>query len=167
MYQTLVRAKGNDSLSLEEMQQRLPSIFAPQPHSSRSDRYIYIDTRDLIGALVAEDFRPVEARVSRPRDEERRGYAKHLLRFRKAGGDPQRVGDACFEIVLRNAHDGTASYGLMAGLFRFLCLNGLVAHAGDATSVRVRHAGNRDHQLAEVVNAAYDVLAMAPRVLET
>jgi len=88
MYQTLVRAKDNDPLSLEEMQQRLPSIFAPQPHASRSDRYVYIDTRDVIGALVAEDFRPVEARVSWPRDEERRGFAKHLVRFRKAGGVP-------------------------------------------------------------------------------
>jgi hypothetical protein len=167
MYQTLVRAKGNDSLSLEEMQQRLPSIFASQPHASRSDRYIYIDTRDVIGALVAENFRPVEARVSWPRDEERRGFAKHLVRFRKAGGEgPRRVGDSCFEIILRNAHDGTASYSLMAGLFRFVCLNGLVVAAGDMTQSRVRHAGDRNRQLAEVVNAAYDVLEMAPRVLE-
>jgi len=163
----LIRAQGPGGLSLEEMQQRLPAIFASQPHSSRSDRYIYIDTCEVIDALIEEDFQPVEARTSRSRDEGRRGFVKHMIRFRKINGDNVlRVGDAVFEIVLRNAHDGTASYELMAGLFRALCLNGLVASIGDLVKGRIRHTGKRERQLAEVVRAAHNVLEIAPRVLE-
>jgi len=45
------------------------------------------------------------------------------------------------EIILLNSHDGSSSYQLLAGVFRFVCSNGLIA--GDIVeNVRVRHSGN-------------------------
>jgi hypothetical protein len=59
------------------------------------------------------------------------------------------------EIILLNSHDGSSSYQIMSGVFRFVCSNGLIA--GDMfNNIRVRHTGT-------VVD---DVIEGATRVLE-
>jgi hypothetical protein len=171
MADTLIRAKASNSLTLEEMQSRLPAIFAPQPHESRSDRYVYISTRDMLGALMERDFLPVEARVTRSRHEDRQSHAKHMVRLRHRGdfgnGNERRVGDTSFEVILRNAHDGTSSYQFMAGLLRLICLNGCTVSDGTVASVKVLHSGNRQKQLTNVIEGAFTVLDQGPRVIET
>jgi len=169
----VLRAKPSDSLTLEEMKQRLPAIFADAPHESRSERYVYISTQDMLGELIKRDFVPVEGRVSRTRDESRKGYTKHMVRFRhRADLEPsafseRRVGDTSFEVILRNAHDGTASYQFMAGLFRLVCLNGMVVSNGNLADVKVLHTGNRQRQIDQVIEGAYTVLEQGPKVLDT
>ena len=76
---------------------------------------------------------------------------KHMLRLRHAS---QINGDEANEVVLINSHDGTSSYQMLAGMFRFVCQNGLVC--GDTfADVRVHHKGNViDH----VIEGAYEVL---------
>lgn len=167
MTDTILRARANDSLTLDEMRARLPAIFAPNAHESRSQRYVYVSTEDVLGALMQEGFKPVEARVSRSKIEDRRAYAKHLVRLRLDGEPAKRqVGDTALEVVLRNAHDGTAAYDFMAGLFRLICLNGMVVADGTIASVHVRHTGNREKQLDEVVQGAYQIIEHAPLALE-
>jgi hypothetical protein len=59
------------------------------------------------------------------------------------------------EIVLVNSHDGTSSYQIMAGFFRIVCSNGLIA--GSLTDdVRVRHSGN---VVDNVIEGSYSVLS--------
>lgn len=158
---------SNDSLSLDEMKRSLPAIFAEQPHASRSDKYVYISTADTVNALMAEGFAPVEARVSRSKSDSRQAFAKHMVRFQMRGNvKARKVGDVSFEVILRNAHDGTSCYDFMAGLFRLACLNGMVVSAGDFGTVHVRHAGNRDKLLTSVVEGAHSVLKAAPIALE-
>jgi hypothetical protein len=58
------------------------------------------------------------------------------------------------EIILLNSHDGTSSYQMLAGMFRFVCQNGLVC--GDTVAdVRVPHKGD---VAAQVIEGAYEVL---------
>jgi len=162
----VLRAAPGQSLSLDEMRARLPAIFAEAPHESRSDRYVYIPTHNLLEGLIKEGFEPVEARVSKAREESRKGFTKHMVRFRAAGQKMTAVGDTSFEAVMRNAHDGTAAYDFMAGLFRLACLNGMVVSDGEFASAHVRHSGNRDKQLTQVIDAVYSVVKEAPKVLE-
>ncbi len=164
--ETMLRARNNDGLSLDDMRASLPAIFAAQPHESRSDRYVYVSTAEIIEALGRESFLPFEARVSRSRDEQRQGFAKHMIRFRSTSTALRQVGDTCFEVVLRNAHDGTAAYDFMAGLFRLVCLNGMVVADAQIASVHVRHSGNRQAILDKVVEGANAVLQTAPLALE-
>jgi hypothetical protein len=58
------------------------------------------------------------------------------------------------EIILINSHDGASSYQMLAGVFRFVCCNGLVV--GDvANDIRIPHKGDvRD----EVIEGAFRVL---------
>ena len=58
------------------------------------------------------------------------------------------------EIILINSHDGTSSYQLLAGTFRFVCCNGLVI--GDMVEdIRVQHRGNI---VDNVIDAAYTIV---------
>jgi hypothetical protein len=75
---------------------------------------------------------------TRVRDEGKREHTKHMMRLRHAS---QINGAEANEIVLLNSHDGTSSYQMLAGMFRFVCSNGLVC--GDTVAdVRVPHKGD-------------------------
>ncbi|MGE3507208.1 MAG: DUF932 domain-containing protein, partial [Alphaproteobacteria bacterium] len=58
------------------------------------------------------------------------------------------------EIILINSHDGASSYQMLAGVFRFVCCNGLVV--GDVVEdIRIPHKGNIQ---GEVIEGAFRVL---------
>ncbi len=138
-------------LTDEQIARVAPSIFAEAKHDSRSARYTYIPTIDILQALRKEGFQPFYACQTRVRDEGRREHAKHMLRLRHAS---QINGSEANEIVLLNSHDGTSSYQMLAGVFRFVCSNGMVC--GDTIQdVRVPHKGD---VVNHVIEGAYSVL---------
>ncbi len=129
-----------------------PSIFAEAPHESRSKRYTYIPTASVLQELRSEGFEPFMVCQSRVRHDDRRDFTKHMIRLRHASQIDAR-GEAN-EIILLNSHDGTSSYQMLAGMFRFVCQNGLVC--GDTVAdVRVPHKGD---VAAQVIEGAYEVL---------
>jgi hypothetical protein len=74
-----------------------------------------------------------------------------MLRLRHAS---QINGEEANEIILLNSHDGSSSYQMMAGMFRFVCANGMVC--GDTLhDVRVRHNGDA---VNSIIDGAYTVL---------
>lgn len=163
----VVRARPGESLTLEDMRRSLPSIFAEDKHVSRSDRYVYISTEEMLGRLMDGGFLPVEARTALPRDESRTGHAKHMLRFR--GKDDltkpfAHAQDAAYEVILRNAHDGTGSYAMCAGLIRYVCENGLVISDGTVARIQVMHTGNRRALMDRVVAGAEAIQEQGPAV---
>ena len=161
----IIRAPRGESLSEDQLRHYVPALFAEEPHESRSDRYRFIPTIDVVKALVAADFRPVEARQSLSRDVGKRPYTKHMIRFR--AGTPLAVGDSIYEVIMRNGHDGSACYEMTAGLLKLLCLNGMAVKSASLADVKVRHSGNQDLVIREVVDGARAVLDYGPKVLET
>ncbi|MCO8353481.1 DUF932 domain-containing protein [Burkholderia multivorans] len=128
-----------------------PSIFAEAAHDSRSDRYSYIPTAAVLSELRDEGFQPFMVCQTRVRRDDRREFTKHMIRLRHAS---QIEGREANEIILLNSHDGTSSYQMFGGMFRFVCSNGLVC--GDTVAdVRVPHKGNVAEQ---VIEGAYAVL---------
>jgi hypothetical protein len=152
-------------LSNEQIAARAPAIFAEAAHESRSSRYAYIPTVKVLDGMRNAGFLPVCAKQSRSRDESKRDFTKHMIRFRREGSENalQRVGDTFPEVVLVNAHDGTSSYQLMAGLFRLACLNGLIVGAGELDVLRIPHTGNI---VDEVIEGSFRVLNSSVRALE-
>jgi hypothetical protein len=130
-----------------------PSIFATAAHASRSDRYAYIPTSDVLNGLRREGFMPFAVAQSNTRKADRREHTRHMIRLRHA--DNINNAEAAHEIVLLNSHDGTSSYQMLSGMFRFVCANGLVC--GDIENdIRVRHKGDiRD----QVIEGAFTVLS--------
>ncbi|AOK67861.1 DUF945 domain-containing protein [Burkholderia multivorans] len=128
-----------------------PSIFADAAHGSRSERYSYIPTSAVLDELRGEGFQPFMVCQTRVRHDDRREFTKHMIRLRHAS---QVEGGEANEIILLNSHDGTSCYQMLAGMFRFVCQNGLVC--GDTVAdVRVPHKGNVAEQ---VIEGAYAVL---------
>ena len=143
--------RSEHPLSDEQIRAVAPSIFAQAPHGSRSDRYSYIPTATVLQELRGEGFQPFMVCQTRVRHDDLRDYTKHMLRLRHAS---QINGREANEIILLNSHDGSSSYQMLAGMFRFVCQNGLVC--GDTVAeVRVPHKGD---VAAQVIEGAYTVL---------
>ena len=161
-----LQAQRGEALSYEQIAQFAPTVFASERHASRSERFQVIPTHELLSGLSKEGFVPVKVQVGGSRDEEKRAFTKHLIRFRRSDdltGAP-KVGDSHPEVVLLNAHDGTSSYQLHAGLFRLVCLNGLTVSDANFGSVKVGHSGKG--VLDKVIEGTYRVLDDAVVALE-
>ncbi|MXN30533.1 DUF932 domain-containing protein [Delftia sp. CH05] len=143
--------RSEHPLSDDQIRTVVPSIFADAPHESRSERYSHIPTAAVLTELRKEGFQPFMVCQTRVRDEGRREHTKHMLRLRHSNQINAREAN---EIILLNSHDGTSSYQLLAGMFRFVCKNGLVC--GDTVAdVRVPHKGD---VAGHVIEGAYQVL---------
>jgi len=161
---TILTARTSEGFTLDEIRHTAPAIFAEGAHSSRSERYSYIPTGEVLNGLVKNDFRVVEVRQGGSRDEEKRGFTKHLIRLRHAGSENALIGasQVAPEVVIVNSHDGTSSYQLFEGAFRFICTNGLIF--GDISkAIKVPHKGN---VVDRVIEGSYEVIENAKSTVE-
>ena len=148
-------------LSLDNLQRTTPSIFTAEGSAGTSAKYKHISTIKVVEGLMKEGFMPVKATQNRTRITEKSPFTKHMLRFRHIDSVPT-VGGLFPELVLVNSHDGLSSYRLMAGLYRLICSNGLVA--GDTfKQVRVRHQGD---VVGNVIDGTYEVMKEGKLLLE-
>lgn len=144
--------QSHEPLDNDQIFSVAPSIFAPEAHNSRSERYVYIPTIEVLEGLRKEGFFPFFAAQATSRIPGKSEFTKHMIRLRHA--DSIANNEGANEIVLINSHDGTSSYQLLAGFFRFVCQNGCVAGT-KIDDFRVGHRGNiRD----DVIEAAYHIV---------
>lgn len=167
MNMSLSRSLSSDrALSLDDMRRIAPSIFATQAHSSRSERFAYVPTIQVVEALIKEGFLPYSAKQSSARSDDKRDYTKHMIRFREVSrvGDwtKRTLGQAIPEVILINAHDGSSRYKLMGGVFRLICLNGMVVSEGTVETVNVRHSGKIEQ---EVLEGTFRVLGQTEKTI--
>jgi len=144
--------RADSPLSEDQMRAAAPSVFAEGKHTSRSERYTYIPTIDVLRGLRKEGFEPFMVAQGASRVEGKAEFTKHMIRMRHAGQVQTRP--EANEIILINSHDGASSYQMLAGMFRFVCCNGLVV--GDVVDdIRIPHKGNIQ---GEVIEGAFRVL---------
>jgi hypothetical protein len=138
--------RSEHPLAEDQMQRVAPSIFATGKHASRSERYAWIPTIDVLRGLRREGFEPYMVAQGISRLEGKTEYTKHLVRLRHAAQVRSRP--EAPEIILINSHDGASSYQLLAGAFRFVCCNGLVV--GDVVDdIRIPHKGRIQDEVIE------------------
>ncbi len=150
---------GREPLDNEALYRHVPSIFAREAHDSRSERYVYVPTIDIVEGLRREGWSPFFAVQSVPRDGSRHGHAKHMLRLRRDDGigKPEAA-----EVIIVNSHDGTSAYQMFAGMLRFVCTNSMIA--GERfEEVRVPHKGNIQH---DIIEGVYTVAEDFPRLID-
>lgn len=150
---------GREALGNEALFRHVPSVFAREAHDSRSERYVYVPTIEIVEGLRQEGWFPFFAVQSVPRDGSRHGHAKHMLRLRRDDGI--RMPEAA-EVIIVNSHDGTSAYQMFAGILRFVCTNSMIA--GERfEEVRVPHKGGIQDQIIEGV---YTVAEDFPRLID-
>jgi len=144
--------RAAELLGEDQMRSAAPSIFATGKHISRSERYTYIPTIEVLRGLQKEGFEPFMVAQGCSRVEGKSEFTKHMIRMRHAAQVQCRP--EASEIILINSHDGASSYQMLAGMFRFVCCNGLVV--GDVVEdIRIPHKGNIQ---GEVIEGAFRVL---------
>src|SRR5436309_13483488 len=116
--------RGDTPLSEDSLRQAAPSIFAAGKHISRSDRYTYIPTIEVLRSLRSEGFQPFLAAQSRSRIERKTQYTKHMARIRHS--DQIRADAEVNAIILIYSQDGASSYQLLAGAVRDAACNCLL-----------------------------------------
>jgi hypothetical protein len=147
-------------LSEDRIRTLAPSVFASAPHGSRSDRFAFVPTYDVVRGLETQGFFPVAAQEIVTRDASRRGFAKHLIRFRQENA-PVVAGTA-LELVMINGHDGSTRYKFFAGAYRFVCANGLMVGKtfGEFSAM---HTGN---VVEECIRESFRVASFFPKVVQ-
>lgn len=127
-----------EPMTTEQIQRAAPAALQVAAHHSRSDQYQPIATMTVVNAL--RDAIGVEvfgATQAKSRDATKRAHAKHVLRLRRpCDANAQDVP----ELLLTNAYDGSTSYKLELGAYRFVCANGLVV-GSTWDSASVKHIG--------------------------
>ena len=144
--------RTDSPLSEDQMRGAAPSVFAEGKHASRSERYTYIPTIDVLRGLRKEGFEPFMVAQGQSRVEGKAEFTKHMIRMRHAGHVSTRP--EANEIILINSHDGASSYQMLAGMLRFVCCNGLVV-GKVVEDIRIPHKGNIQ---GEVIEGAFRVL---------
>lgn len=161
----ILTSRNGEGLTLEEIAAKAPAVFAQEAHNSRSARYVYQDTRALLEGFLGEGFKIMEVRQGGSRVPGKKAFTKHSVRleapnnyaFETAAGDRSVA-----QVALVGSHDGTTSTQLRSGLYRFLCLNGVVM-GSDFEDFRVGHIkGAQD----KIIEAAYRVVEDFPRAID-
>lgn len=149
-----------NALELETLRQRAPSIFADGPMTGLSKRYTFVPTGQIVSGLREQDWVPVSVEEQRSRIEAKRGFQKHMIRFRLAS-QMQSLAEWNVELVLINSHDAGSAYQLHAGIYRRICSNGLVLSEQSFEALRFRHAGL---DAAKVVESSFKLIEFIPQI---
>jgi hypothetical protein len=135
------------------------SALAVSPAPNVSARYQFINTNAVVERLGAEGWQVASTQVAAPRKRDPL-WSKHMIDFRHP--DHQPVHGATPRLLFTNSHDGSSSARLLAGVFRFVCSNGLVVGNTVGSEV-VRHSGDaaadlihRVQQLAKNTSKLYE-----------
>jgi hypothetical protein len=141
-----MRFRDNDGITVDqELRKAFPAVFNTRRSTVVSEDYKLYRSDKIIDIMQDNGMKLVEI------GQERIGWSKkrfahtqiHMLRFREAGLSLKNFGvnDSFPEIVMMNSHDGRCMFRAMAGIFRLVCLNGMVVADADLGSVKRRHYG--------------------------
>jgi hypothetical protein len=130
-----------------------PSVFAGEPAAAVSRHYKFIPTLQLI-----DDFRKLGWEVNRAKQQKSHTdptHTKHMVVLRNELLAP--INGAAVELLILNSHNRTTSFNFMLGLFRFICLNGLIVSDKIFDSIKLRHMGGYTFQdLEELTQTIMD-----------
>jgi hypothetical protein len=150
-------------LTNSELLAKAPALFTQEPHYDVSDKYHFIPTIDVIEEIRANNWYPVNVSEAKIRNDDKQGYQQHLVRFRHFD-DLLNPPENAVELLLFNSHDRTKSFSISAGIFRYVCSNGLVIADSVFESHTIRHLGSdRDN---DVANAIASIISVKPKLMK-
>ena len=150
-------------LTQDELLAQAPALFTEEPHYDVSDKYHFIPTIDVINEIKANNWYPVSVSEASVRDENREGYQQHLVKFMHLD-DILHPQENTVELLLFNSHDRSKSFSISAGIYRFVCSNGLVIADSVFETYKIKHLGDRENDVAQAVA---NITAIKPKLMDT
>ena len=133
-------------LTDQELLAQAPTLFTKEPHFEVSDKYHFIPTIDVINEIKTHNWHPMSVQEASVKEVSKNGYQKHLVRFRHFD-DLLNPRENAIELLLFNSHDRSTSFSISAGIYRFVCANGLVIADSVFESYKIKHIGERDNDV--------------------
>ena len=138
-------------LTNEQLKVKAPSLFQDQPYHEVSQKYHFIATIEIIEQLRAESWYPVTVNEAGVRDLEKDGFQQHYVRFQHFS-DLINPTSNIVELLLFNSHDRSKSFTISAGIYRYVCSNGLVIADNVFDSYKIKHLGDKENDVINAVN---------------
>ena len=149
-------------LTQDELLAQAPSLFTQEPHYKASDKYHFVSTIDVVNEIKAMNWYPTSVQQSAVQDEDKEGYQRHLVRFRHFD-DLLNPKENAVELLLFNSHDRSTAFSISAGIYRYVCSNGLVIADSVFESYKIKHIGDRHNDVQRAIN---NITAFKPQLQE-
>ena len=149
-------------LTNQELEKLAPSLFTAEPCFEASDKYHFISTISVVDEIRSYGWYPVSASESSVRDEAKEGFQQHCVRFRQLD-DFLNPGQNVLELLLFNSHDRSKKFSISAGIYRFVCANGLVVADSVFESYDIKHIGDKEN---EVKNAVDSIVKAKEKIMD-
>ena len=156
------RLAGHSEIDNHQLRALAPSVFAGNAHAKVSDRYSFIPTVTVVDGLRAEGWAPVWAGEQRIRLSDRQGFQKHMIRLARVD-DLRRTQNERPELVLVNSHDRSSAYQLHAGIFRFVCSNGMILADSVFARISIMHV---NFEPSKVIEASFRIVREMPAIAD-
>lgn len=157
-----VNVTSRVAMSMDDLKKRVPSVFATKASQKMGDRYTFISTATVVGALSKMGLVPVEASQ---RKSQEATTARHLVRFARVAdvglAKARKVGEVTPEVVVANSHNGRSRLKIYFGMFRLACANGLIVADKTYAGLARRHTGD----LAGIIEEVEEVLSHTKDVM--
>ena len=137
-------------LTHAQLHELAPALFTKEPHHDVSDKYHFIPTIEVITHITQYGWHPVSVQEASVRDLDKEGFQRHLVRFRHFD-DLLNPKENAVELLLFNSHDRTTAFSISAGIYRFVCANGLVIADSIFEAYKIKHIGERDDDVATAI----------------
>jgi hypothetical protein len=138
------------------------TLWANEPMNSLSDRYAFIPTMHVVNVLKEANWFPVSVYEGWTRKKSKRGFQKHMVRFRNKEIGLVDKSEGIFpELVFTNSHDGLVQANIHVGFERFVCTNKMSVSEGVSMSFTVKHLSDA---YSHILNAAETVSDSIPAI---
>lgn len=152
----VLEARNGEPLDLPTIARMCPAVVAEGKHESRSDKYTFISTLNLLEGLAKEGFLPHSIMQAGSKIPGKTAFTKHFIRLRQSTSVGR--GGTVYEVCLLGSHDGTTSEQMFGGFFRALCKNGSIWFDGAAKKVVIPHRGDI---VDRVIEGAFTVIGQS------
>lgn len=117
-----------------------------------SSRYSAVPTQALLQRILDAGYTVADISTAVPRNKDRIGFQKHLIRLRHPNMLPT-LGGSVAELIIINSYDKSSSIRIMLGVYRFACANGLITGTS-FINYRIRHVGDPLTRAVDSLNSA-------------
>ena len=130
------RNGNNDFLTSDQVRARAPAVFAHDYAEDLSNKYGNFNSAQAIEVMNDYGYGVTQSAQVHGRTETANIHGQHLMAFAKRH-EVSAFTQEQPEIIFYNSHDGKSSMKLFAGVYRFICSNGIIA--GDGFDQRMVH----------------------------
>ncbi len=131
-----------------------PAVFATSPSLKLTKKYEFVPTNEIMEIFDQEGWK-----LSSVKQSGKSIHGVHELKYRNER--LPEIQGTVVEAIIRNSHDGSATFSMGAGLFRLVCTNGLTVPTSVAERFSLRH---NQFSFDEVKGLAKDFSKKLPKI---